>query len=264
MICTADGLEDADKDLLRQKWGGMSRHLATEGEFLQKHRVDLMKLLQEMLLEDATSSQALFVIGSLAGSRLCDERSESMRVIITTIIERFVAVEGYRKLLDRIASWTGPMLITLLEQSERFLQECSNDNPEDSLYLIDAARELAHRSPSEIPQTFEQVVNRLLKKELLPDWAEEESEVGAAFRSQLAILLQQQQSAFPGIDVALAVKVTGAPEEEKTIEAEDEKTTEEAADENAPGAVVAEQVAEVVTEEKVIEAPDELAIDGKN
>jgi hypothetical protein len=104
----------------------------------------------------------------------------------------------------------------------------------------------------------------LLKKELLPDWAEEESEVGAAFRSQLAILLQQQQSAFPGIDVALAVKVTGAPEEEKTIEAEDEKTTEGAADENAPGAVVAEQVAEVVTEEKVIEAPDELAIDGKN
>jgi hypothetical protein len=152
------------------------------------------------------------------------------------------------------------MLITLLEESELFLQECSNDNPDDSLYLIDAARELAHRSPSEIPPTFEQVVNRLLKKELLPDWSEDESEVGAAFRSQLAVLLQQQQSAFPGIDVALAVKVTSAAEEEKTIEAE----AEGAEDENAPEAAVAEHVAEVLTEDKVIEAPNELAIDEPN
>ena len=264
VICTADGLEEADKDLLRKKWGGMSRHLAMEDEFLQKHRADLMTLLREMLLDEATSSHALVAIGRLAGSRLCDGRSESMQVIVKTIIERFVRIPEYRKLLDSVATWTGPMLITLLEESELFLQECSNDNPDDSLYLIDAARELAHRSPSEIPQTFEQVVNRLLKKELLPDWAEEESEVGAAFRSQLAVLLQQQQSAFPGIDVALAVKVTSAAEEEKTIEAEDEKTTGGAEDDNAPGAAVGEHFAEVLTEDKVIEAPDELAIDGKN
>jgi hypothetical protein len=264
VICTADGLEEADTELLRQKWGIMSRHLATEDEFLQKHRADLMRQLKEMLLDEAASSQALVAIGRLAGSRLCDERSESMQVIIKTIIERFVRGSGYRELLDNVATWTGPMLITLLEESELFLQECSNDNPDDSLYLIDVARELAHRSPSEIPQKFEEVVNRLLRKELLPDWAEEESEVGAAFRSQLAILLQQQQSAFPGIDVALAVKVTVAGEEEKTIEAEDEKTNEEAEDENSPGDAVGEYVAEVVTEEKVIEAPDELAIDGKN
>ena len=263
VICTADGLEDADKDLLRQKWGGMSRHLALEDKFLQKHHADLMSLLQEMLLDDETSSHALVAIGRLASSRLFDERSESMQVIIKTIIERFVRVPEYRKLLETVGTWTGPMLITLLEESEPFLQECSNDNPDDSLYLIDAARELAHRSPSEIPQTFEQVVNRLLKKELLPDWAEEESEVGAAFRSQLAVLLQQQQSAFPGIDVALAVKVTGAAEEEKTIETDDEKPLEVEQVDKFPPAAVVEQVAEVATEGG-IETSDEQVADSTN
>ena len=241
----------------------MSRHLALEDKFLQKHHADLMSLLQEMLLDDETSSHALVAIGRLASSRLFDERSESMQVIIKTIIERFVRVPEYRKLLETVGTWTGPMLITLLEESEPFLQECSNDNPDDSLYLIDAARELAHRSPSEIPQTFEQVVNRLLKKELLPDWAEEESEVGAAFRSQLAVLLQQQQSAFPGIDVALAVKVTGAAEEEKTIETDDEKPLEVEQVDKFPPAAVVEQVAEVATEGG-IETSDEQVADSTN
>ena len=264
VICTADGLEGADTELLRQKWGSMSRHLATENEFLQKHRVDLMKLLQEMLVDDTTSSQALFAIGSLTGSRLCDERSESMQVIIRTIIERFVRVPGYRKLLENVGTWTGPMLITLLEESELFLQECSNDNPDDSLYLIDAARELAHRSPSEIPQTFEQVVNRLLKKELLPEWVKKSQRWVPPFGVSWRCCFSSNSQHSQGIDVALAVKVTGAGEEEKTIEAEDEKTTEGAEDENAPGAAVGEHVAEVLTEDKVIEAPDELAIDGPN
>lgn len=256
VICAADGLEEADKDLLRQKWGGISRHLAKEKEFLQKRRTDLMKLLQEMLLEDATSSQALYAIGSLASSRLCDEQSESMRIIVKTIIERFTGDQAYRKLIEKVVDWTGAMLITLLEESELFLQECSNDNPDDSLYLLDAARELAHRSPSEIPQGFEDVVNRLLKKEILAEWAEEESEVGTVFRRQLVLLLQQEQAAFSSIDHVLAVKGIDAAEEEGIIDGEE--------DEEVIEAVEQDKVMEAVGEDKVIEATGELAIDGGN
>ena len=96
------------------------------------------------------------------------------------------------------------MLVTFLELSELFLQECSNDSPDDPLFLIDAARELAHRSPSEIPRTFEGVVNRILRKEFLPEWHEEESDVGRVFRRQLALLIQQEQAAFSNVDHALA------------------------------------------------------------
>jgi hypothetical protein len=256
VICTADGFEKSDEDLLRQKWGGMSRYLAMEKEFLQKHRTLLVNLLKEMLLEDAASSQALIAIGNLAGSSLCDEPSEPMRVIVKAIIERFAKDQGYRKLLERVAEWTGAMLITLLGESELFLQECSNDNPDDSLYLLEAARELAHRSPSEIPQGFEDVISRLLKREILAEWAEAGSEVGTVFRRQLALLLQQEPAAFANIDHALAIKGIDAEDEEIAIEREE--------DEEVLEAVEVDKVIETVEEDPVNEATGDIAIEGDN
>ena len=97
------------------------------------------------------------------------------------------------------------MLETLLECTELLLNQCSEDNPDDVLIIFDAATEVARRAPDEVPGAFSDVINRVLRKELLPDWSDEESMVGQLFRRQLRLLLEQHEGAFPGIDKALIV-----------------------------------------------------------
>lgn len=203
VICSADGFDDADRDLLRERWGGISRHLAGEEEFLQRRRAELLNLLRDMLLNESTSLQGVIVLSNLLGSRLFDEQSDPMQVIVETIIERFARDQRYRELMNKVAIWTGAMLVKLLELTELFLAECSDDEPDDVLFILEAARELAHRSPGEIPCAFADVVNRVLRKELYAEWADEGSAVGEAFRRQLALLLQQEKAAFSGIDGTL-------------------------------------------------------------
>jgi hypothetical protein len=148
------------------------------------------------------------------------------------------------------------MLVTFLESSEFFLQECSNDSPDDPMFLIDAARELTHRSPSEIPPAFEDVINRILRKEFLPEWHNEESDVGSVFRRQLALLLQQEQAAFANVDHALAMREIDTEDEERLIEGEEQ--------EEVIAAVERNKVMESLGEDKVIEATGEVAVDGDN
>jgi hypothetical protein len=225
VICSADGLEEGDRELLRQKWGGISRYLGKEEDFLQRQRPDLTNLLQEMLLTEPTSAQAVYAIRNLAGSRLFDNKSDSMQVIVQTIVERFAREVSYRELMERVSTWTGQMLITLLELSELFLEQCSDENPDDALFILEAARELATRSPTEVPQEFEDVVNRVLRKELLGEWAAEESVVGTGFRRQLALLLQQEQFAFSGIDRTISLTGLDDVEEAEMIDEAGESTT---------------------------------------
>jgi len=200
VICSADGLEDGDKEMLRQRLGSISRHLIAEEDFLHKKRDDLLNLVQDMLLNEVTSGQAVVAINNLLRTRLFDEKSDAMQVIVETIVERFARDTHYRQLIEQVRAWTGRMLVTLLEMSELFLSQCSDDNPEDVLFVIDAARALARLSPVEVPETFSKVVNRVLRKELFPEWADSESAVGNAFLRQLALLLQQEQTSFPDID----------------------------------------------------------------
>lgn len=205
VICAADGFQNADRDLLRQKFGFVSKHLLGEKRLLRDRRDDLLGLLQSMLLDDATSGQAVVALGHLMGSDLFGEPSEPLQIIIETLIERFARDPRYRKLLQQVSQWTTPLVATLIEQAELFLLECADDNPDDVIILFDAAREICRRVPGQMPETFPVVVNRVLKREILPEWTPTSS-VGRVFHSQLALLLQQNQTSFPTIDAALIVR----------------------------------------------------------
>jgi hypothetical protein len=149
-----------------------------------------------------------------------------MQVIVETIIERFVRDPRYRELMNKVALWTGAMLVKLLESTELFLAECSDDEPDDVLFILDAARELGHRSPGEIPEAFANVVNRVLRKELYAEWAGEGSVVGEAFRRQLSLLLQQEEAAFSGIDGTLITTDVGDMNGEEVTDKSSEPTVD--------------------------------------
>ena len=141
----------------------------------------------------------------LLSTQLFDRQSDALQMIVETIIERFTRDQHYRDLIGGVKQWTTAMLETLLECTELLLNQCSEDNPDDVLIIFDAATEVARRAPDEVPDAFSDVINRVLRRELLSDWSDEESMVGEMFRRQLRLLLEQHEGAFPSIDKALIV-----------------------------------------------------------
>ena len=205
-ICAEDGFEDKDRDLLRQKFGALARHLPSHTSFLVQRRNDLLELLQESLLNNDTSDQAVIALGHLIGCSLFDDESEQAEVIVEAIIERFVRDVRYRQLLEKLGQWTATLLATYLKSGELYLAECSDENPDDVIILLDAAGELARRSPGSIPDGFDELLNKVLRKEVQPEWSGEGSEVGQAFRIRLNVLLQQDGDAFPSVDRELLAR----------------------------------------------------------
>lgn len=220
VICATDGLEDSDRDLLRQKFGGLARFLSKETEFLVNRREDVLRLLQEMLSDDEGSDQALIGLGHLLGSPLFEEKFEPVQVIVEALISRFTREDRCRRLLEYTSTWATLLLQTLLELSERFLSECSEDNPEDVIILLDAARELGRRSPVGIPEAFPDVANRILRGALFPEWGSAESRVGSVFRRQLDLLMQQDHDTFSKIDDTL---IASSEHEEDNIDLVEEQ-----------------------------------------
>ena len=214
MICAADGFEDGDKELLRQKWGSIGRHLAAETELLTKRKDDLLTLLQNSLLDEDKEEQAIVGLGHLLGGILFDEDSDALQVIVETIIERFARDARYRRLLNQFGDWTAALLSKLLALGELFLDECSDENPEDVAILLDAAKELARRSPASIPTGFDGLLNQVLGGELQPDWHSDESAAGTLFRGRLKLLLEQDGDAFPSVDRDLLPQSTGSESSE--------------------------------------------------
>ena len=208
-ICAADGIDGADRALLEQKFAAISRFLANEGLFIVARRTELTDLTSKMLLDSTTAGQAAVGLTRLLSTQLFDRRSDALQVIVEAIVERFTRDQRYRVLMDSVKLWPTAMLVTLLERTELLLNQCSEDNPDDVLIVFDAATEIARREPIEMPDAFSDVINRVLRKELLSDWSEEESVVGEMFRRQLRLLLEQHESAFPYIDKATIVGEQG-------------------------------------------------------
>jgi hypothetical protein len=203
MICAADGFLEADCNLLRQKLGSIAKYLATEEPILVNRRDDLLQLLQEMLLDDATADQAAIALPHLMASKLFESGSDALQVIVESAIERFSRDERYRRIVEKVSESSTAFLIGFLEEAELFLNECADENADDVLILFEAAGELGRRAPIEAPPSFSEALNRVLKKEILPQWSVSTSEVGRAFHTQLSLLLRQHQATFPTIDGSL-------------------------------------------------------------
>ncbi len=203
-ICVADGIDEADKALLRQRLGAISRFLPNEEVFIETLRGDLTDLIMEMLADDSTATQVLLAFGHLLSTRLFDVYSNSLQGIVATIVERFPQDQRYRTIMEGVARWTTTMLVMLLQSTELLLDQCSDENPDDVVLALEAARELARRAPNKMPDAFPNAVNRVMQKESHPEWSDVESIIGATLGQQLRLLLQQEEGMFPDIDRALA------------------------------------------------------------
>ena len=123
-ICTQDGLEEADIDLLRNRLGAIAKQLPDT--FLSNRRTELVSLLAQMTEEDQSSGQAAIALTHLLRSPLFSVAGEHSGRILREIINRFRYEDRrYRNLLDGVAEWNEIVLAQFLELAEDFILECT-------------------------------------------------------------------------------------------------------------------------------------------
>lgn len=201
-LCTEDGFEPGDLELLTKRIGILSRHFP-DG-FLTARRAELYKLLADMAEKDNTADQAALALKNLFPTVLADEASPESERILRQVIVRFLRNEKYRSLVDGVEEWKSSLLAQLLELSEAFLLECGEDNADDVLLLFEAVSELAKRNPVLIPDAFGSAVLRILRGELQKEWGSADSEAGQRFLHQLETLLNQHPQDFDRLRVKSA------------------------------------------------------------
>lgn len=190
IICAQDGLDQEDIVLIQDKFITLARFLAQEEELLQRQKIPIIQIIEQLIQDDTTSSTTASGCKYLFSTVLfkqgeSDEFSQRITSIIDEIIRRFLRDNKHRELVENIRKWSTPLLAQFLKSSQLFWLECSEDNPEDVVVPFVAREELENRNPLAVPQEFQHVIGLILNKELLPEWLSEQSSAGGIFLAQL-------------------------------------------------------------------------------
>lgn len=206
-ICAADGLDQEDKDLLASKFGAMARHLPNS--ILTTRSSDVLDLVIELIAEDTTSAQAAIGLGHLRSSKLMEGDGDRVRRLVAAIMTRSLAEDRYRQLFEDVSKWSDAALTSILEQSETFLQRCSEDDPDRIVPLFEAAQVLLEHQALVDPDAFAAIVVKAMKGEIVAGWDDPETDMNSSLRSQAGLLASRHQGMFGGIEQYLATLARG-------------------------------------------------------
>ncbi|MHC0068335.1 hypothetical protein ACWATR_36635 [Nostoc sp. UIC 10890] len=193
-ICEQDGFEADDFDLLNKRIAALCRYFPQR--FQKSRSIELFKMLAEMAEDDILTNQSAAALKNLLNNSLAESSNEFSKRVIKQIIQRFRDNEKYRELLENVQKWKDPMIIHLLEISDDFLLECSEDNPDDIYYLFEAVSELSQRNHLLLPDEFYKTIKNTLSGLIQPEWRTEGSTAGEIFQSQIELLFARYSSAF--------------------------------------------------------------------
>jgi hypothetical protein len=202
-ICASDGLEEPDRELVRSKLGSLARFLP-EG-FVTTRKGEMLHLVAEMVETDATSDQAAVALRHLLGTTLGEDGGDETKRIVGQVIQRFRDDEKYRRLLGEVWGWRDGTIACLLEMSEDFLGECSEDNPEDLVFLFEAATELTERNSHFRTPNFPKAIVAALKGEIRPEWIGEDSEARSTLFGQAGLLITRFPTKFETLEAHLRI-----------------------------------------------------------
>ena len=108
------------------------------------------------------------------------QESEEIKQFIDELIESDWREESISNLFLMCSDWSNILKVYLLRKSERFLEECSEDFPDDIVQIFDAANSLIISNSSMLPREFEESIKRIIDGDQNVIWFDEK---GFAFRS---------------------------------------------------------------------------------
>ncbi len=190
-ICEHDGIEQRDKEFLRERLVFIAPSLPDS--FIRARDDDILQLLAEMAEDDGMTDRAAASLRKPFVSVLCAIPNEYSERLLRQIIERFTTDDKHREVVEDFKSWNDGLLIQFLKLTEEFLLQCSEDRRDDVLILFGSATELAQRNPLLIPESLTDAVKSVLSGNIQSEWQDETSETGALFKSQLELLIGRSE-----------------------------------------------------------------------
>lgn len=209
-LCTSCEFEKEDKELFKERFSLIAEHLSRHSLLISHRRSDLLALILEAMKDSVHCYQILKGVQWLVEGDLFTQDSEEIEQFIDEIIESDWREESVSELFLRCADWSDILKVYLLKKTERFLEECSEDFPDDIVQLFDTANSLIASNPSILPSEFELAVKRIIDEEQHVAWFDEKGAAYRTFIGQIDLIRTQHGVHLP----TLSALVLPEPEPE--------------------------------------------------
>lgn len=196
-LCVSSELETDDKDLFKDRFSIFAENISQHASLLDRRSLEIQSIIVESIKDDQYRQRIFRGMTWLVPGRLFMQESEEAEQFINELIESDWQEDDIRELFLISTDWSDLLKVHLLRKSERFLQECSEDFPDDIIQLFEVANSLLVSNPSILPNEFEVSLKRIVEKDQSVVWFEEEGTAYRSFIGQIDLIRTQHGAHLP-------------------------------------------------------------------
>lgn len=216
-LCSISRLEDYDKELLKNRFLPFSEHISKHIFFQKIRRSELLSIIMDSLDDSNLRQQTLVGVGKLVSEELFADENAQLDEFVEILIESDWREDAIRSLLLCCSDWCNSLKVSFLKKSKEFLEECSEDYPDDILVLFDIVNSLLRDNPLLISSQFESTIKELIDGDIEINWFKEQGEAWRTFVGQVGLIKSMNGMHFPIIS-ALSLPNLENEEYEETDE----------------------------------------------
>lgn len=196
-LCALTDFEEPDKNLFIQRFSVLAEKIA-QHELLQKNRdEELIKLALEALEDDANKDSVLNGLAELTTTQLFNAETTNIQKFVDLLIQENWMNDGVQNIFQKAVDWTPSLKICFLKNTEKYLLECSEDNPDDIVLVFEIAGNILTELPLQLPSEFESQLKQII--DVAPTWFAEQASAYSTFKGQIELLQTRFASHLPGL-----------------------------------------------------------------
>jgi len=196
-LCSIEEFDENDKALFKKRFLPFSKHLSEHTLVQEKRRLELLSLLVDSIKDDEFRQQTLKGAKFLVSTELFSQKGKEIEQIVENLIESDWREDTINELLSSCSNWSDSLKATFLKNSEDFLMKCTEDFPDDVIFLFEVARSLLSDKPSLLPHQFEDTIKELIDGDISINWFEEEGAAWGNFVGQVDLIRLQHGTHLP-------------------------------------------------------------------
>ena len=196
-LCALCGFDDEDNDLFRDRFSLLAEHISGHPVLISHRRSDLLSLITDAMTGDQHQQQIFKGLAHLVSGDLFTQESEKISQFVDELIESNWQEENATHLFLKCSDWSDMLKVHLLKKTERFFEECSEDEPDNMLPIFEAANHLILSNHSLLPPEFEVAIKQVIDGNRIHAWFNDEGKAFRTFVGQIDLIRTQHGSYLP-------------------------------------------------------------------
>lgn len=212
-LCVSCDFENEDQEFFKERFSLLTEHISKHTPLMDSRCEEILSLILESVKESDYREKFLKAITCLLPSPLFSVESEGIDGFIDELIESDWREDEINNIFLMSSDWGEALKVGLLKKSERYLEECSEDNPEDLLPLFETANSLIASNPTILPPKFEFSINQIIEGQQNSTWFDEKGHTFNRFVGQVDLIRTRHGEYLP-ILTSLTLPTTGDEDSE--------------------------------------------------